>query len=173
MLYPKSKDVPKFLNGRLLLSGCGHVPRVVERKGENVPVCAEPGDKKGTGKGLKCELDHLRCAHPGRGDAQNHQQATQHLQDCVGAGLICRSITTGFTDRSLGVWLWTFFSCNRQFCIFLSPILYNENTQKRRNEHNCTVWELPFRSSGSHIFINTFFSTQVEYHKCNLGNFFV
>lgn len=94
---------PEFLNGRLLFPCDGHMARVVERKEEDVPIGAKPGDEERAREGLKGPLDNLSGAHPGRGHTQHHQQAAYDLQSYIGTGLIGGDFTTCLTGWSLDV----------------------------------------------------------------------
>lgn len=84
--------------------------RVVERKEEDVPISAKPGDEERARERLKGPLDHLSRAHPGRGHTQDHQQATYDFQSYVGTGLKGCDFTTRLTGWSLDVRGGTFIS---------------------------------------------------------------
>lgn len=95
--------VPEFLYGGLLLPCENDMSGVVDGEKEDVPVTTEPGDEKGTGEGLEGPLNHLSGTHPGGGDAQHHEQTTQHLQSCVGKCLIGAALSAGLAARRLRV----------------------------------------------------------------------
>lgn len=101
---------PEFLNGRLLFPRDGHMTRVVERKEEDVPIGAKPGDEERAREGLKGPLDHLSGAHPWRGHTQHQQQAAYDLQSHVGTGLIGGDFAARLTGWSIDVGVWTFIS---------------------------------------------------------------
>lgn len=93
--YNFAETLPEFLYGGLLLPCENNVSGVVDGEKEDVPVTTEPGDEKGTGEGLEGQLNHLSGTHPGGGDAQHHQQTTQHLHSRVGKCLIGVALSAG------------------------------------------------------------------------------
>lgn len=95
--------LPEFLNGRLFLPRDDNIPGVVDGEEQDVPVAAEPGDEEGTGERLEGQLNHLGGTNPGGGHTQDHQQATQHLQNGVGTCLIGAALSAGLTSRGLRV----------------------------------------------------------------------
>lgn len=77
--------------------------RVVERKEEDVPIGAKPGDEERARERFKGPLNHLSGAHPRRRHTQDHQQATHDLQSHIGTGLICWDFTARLTGWSVNV----------------------------------------------------------------------
>lgn len=116
--YNFAETLPEFLNGGLLLPCENNVSGVVDGEKEDVPVTTEPGDEKGTGEGLEGPLNHLSGTHPGGGDAQHHQQTTQHLQSRVGKCLIGVALSAGLTAWRL--------------CMRLRAVLSWRETEKKR-----------------------------------------